>query len=207
MKIKVTITDDHPLVTQGLQLVLAHESDIEVLSSFSNGADLMTWLTNHTCDILLLDIYLQDCSGLDLCLRISELYPDIHVIAISGQDESIVVSQMLQNGASGYVLKNAEGEEIVQAIREVFSGKTFLCRRTQAAVRKHPGTLSGVPKITRREREVLMLIAEGLTTTEIADQLFISPHTVESHRKNLMEKFQVKNTTSVIHTVKRLGII
>ncbi|MGB6083387.1 response regulator [Moheibacter sp.] len=207
MKIKVVITDDHPIVTQGFKHFLSTEPDIEVSATFSDGKSLLKWLSDNTTDILLLDIYLQDSNGLELCKKISEEYPDIGIIAISGQDEGIVISQMLQNGALGYVLKNAESEEITEAIRSVFRGEKYLCKRTQESLQKLDKQLTEIPKITRREKEVLLHIAEGLTTQETADKLFISPHTVESHRKNLMEKFEVKSMTSVISKVKSLGLI
>lgn len=205
--IKIAITDDHPIVTQGLQLFLSNESNISVLSTFSNGNDLMKWLKNHLPDVLLLDIYLQDSNGLDLCKRISELYPEIAIIALSGQDEAIVISQMFQNGALGYVLKNAESKEITEAVKTVYRGEKFLCKRTRESLQKLDKQLTEIPKITRREKEVLLLIAEGMTTSEIAEKLFISTHTVESHRKNLIEKFDAKSTTSVISIVKNLGLI
>ena len=207
MKIKVVITDDHPIVTQGLELFLSSKTDIEVSASFSSGNQLLEWLSINETDIILLDIYLQNENGLELCKKISEKFPEIGIIAISGQDEGIVISQMLQNGALGYVLKNAESEEIPEAIRAVFRGDKFLCKRTQEALNKLDSQFIEIPKITRREKEVLLLIAEGFTTAEVADKLFISPYTVESHRKNLMEKFELKSMTSVISKVKSLGLI
>jgi len=116
LKIKVVITDDHPIVTQGFKHFLSTEPDIEVSATFSDGKSLLKWLSDNTTDILLLDIYLQDSNGLELCKKISEEYPDIGIIAIRGQDEGIVISQMFQNGALGYVLKNAECEENIEGI-------------------------------------------------------------------------------------------
>lgn len=207
MKIKVAITDDHPIVTQGLQLVLSNETDMEVVAVFSGGTQLLKNLPDYHIDVLLLDIYLNDASGLDLCKQLSASYPEMKIVAISGQDESMVISQMLQNGAMGYVLKNAESEEIVKAVRVVIQDQRFLCKRTQEALAKTDAQLIEIPKITRREKEVLLLISEGKTTAEIADKLFISPHTVESHRKNLMEKFQMKSTTAVVNLVKKLELL
>jgi DNA-binding NarL/FixJ family response regulator len=205
--IKIVITDDHPIVTQGLQHLLSMEKNISIEKILSSGQELMQWLPENSIDVLLLDIYLNDANGMDLCAKISELYPEIGIIAISGQDEAIVISQMLQNGALGYVLKNAESHEIIEAINQVYFGQKYLCRRTREALEKLDNSLNEIPKITRREKEVLKLIAEGLTTTEIATKLYISPHTVESHRKNLMEKFHVKSTASVLNKVKDLGLI
>jgi DNA-binding NarL/FixJ family response regulator len=106
---------------------------------------------------------------------------------------------MLQNGASGYVLKNALGNEIIRAIYAIMDGEEYLCSSTKEALKNADmELLKAIPRITRREKEILQLIGKGLTTMQIADQLFISTHTVESHRKNLMEKFGVNNTTSVV---------
>lgn len=205
--IKIAITDDHPIIMQGLEYLLSSEEEIAIVKVFSTGTDLMYWLQEQTIDVLLLDIYLKDINGLELCSKIAGQYPEIGIIAISGQDEGVVISQMLQNGAKGYVLKNAESFEIIEAVKTVYSGGKYLCKRTREALRSIDKSMKEIPKITRREKEILVLIAEGLTTVEIAGKLFISSHTVESHRKNLLEKFQVKSTASVISTVKRLGLI
>ncbi|GAB3009582.1 response regulator transcription factor [Niabella terrae] len=207
LKIKIAITDDHPIVSQGLSSLLSKETDFEVCGVFAQAAQLLEWLKKHTVDIILLDIYLQDANGLDICKTLKSMYPDTGIIAISGQNEGVVISQMLQNGARGYVLKHADSEEIIEAIRTVFGGEQFLCKRTRESLQKLDRQMTALPRITRREKEVLRLIADGQTTAEIAALLFISPHTVESHRKNLMEKFQAKSTTSVINTVKNLGLL
>ena len=207
LKINIVITDDHPIVKQGLQLLLSQESDMEIIAAFSSGTEVLHWFEKNEADILLLDIYLKDSNGLELCQTLSSKYPDLGIIAISGQDEGMVISQMLQNGARGYVLKNAESSEIIDAVRTVHQGQKFLCQRTKNSLEKLDRQLTEIPKITRREKEVLLLIAEDLTTAQIAEKLFISHHTVESHRKNLMEKFQVKSTASVISKVKNLGLI
>lgn len=207
MMINIAITDDHPILTQGLIHLLSRESNMRIVQTFSTGNDLMNWLPSNSIDILLLDIYLGDSNGLDLCSLIHQKYPEIGIIAISGQDEAVVISQMLKNGALGYVLKNAESHEILEAIENVNNGEKYLCRRSKESLEMLDKANAEIPKITRREKEVLNLIAEGLTTNQIAEKLFISTHTVESHRKNLMEKFQVKSTSSVLNKVKDLGLI
>lgn len=205
--IKIAITDDHPIIVQGLELLFASRPEMKVIKTFSNGKELMDWLPENPVDVLLLDIYLEDFNGLELCKQISDQFPETAIIAISGQDEGIVISQMLQNGALGYVLKNAESHEIIEAVEKVYRGERFLCQRTKEILAKSDKSFSEIPKITRREKDVLMLVSQGLTTSKIADKLFISHHTVESHRKNLMEKFHVKSMASVIGRVSDLGLI
>lgn len=193
------IIDDHPIVLEGLKNLLEVQPDITIDGYFSSGESALEGLAASRPGVILLDIHLPDVNGINLCRTISEKYKEVRIIALSVHNERAVIKSMLQSGAAGYILKNASGEEILEGIREVVRGRKYLC----SAARQLLDTASDddpdeVPLITRREREVLKLVGKGLTTAEIADRLFISPHTVESHRKKLMEKFGVSNITSVI---------
>src|SRR4029079_3742844 len=132
-----------------------------------------------------------------LCKEIKTKYPGIMVLALSTFNQGSFVTKMMENGASGYVVKNADKKELLEAIHEVNKGKTYLSFEAGQAMRKvHEG--AQIPAITRREKEILALIAEGLTNPEIAGKLFVSPSTVDSHRKNLLAKLNAKNTASLI---------
>jgi len=196
MAIKVFITDDHYMVVEGIRSILQLEKNIEWMGHAMTAASCMAFLHGQQPDVLLLDINLPDKSGIDLCKEIKAKYPDIQILGLSSFNQQSYIQKMMQNGASGYVLKNASIEEIVNAIEAAMNGEVFLSAQASIAVNENKNAL--IPVITRREKEVLMLIAKGLTNKEIADQLFISTTTVDTHRKNLLAKFQVKNTASLI---------
>ncbi|MNT57288.1 Transcriptional regulatory protein UhpA [compost metagenome] len=132
----------------------------------------------------------------------------MHIIIISVHNEYAVINSVLQEGAHGYIQKNASVEEIINGIEQILKGNKFLCSQTKIIVdKKTKDELKIVPKLTRREKEVLSEAASGLTTSQIGEKLFISPHTVESHRKNLIEKFGAKNLSSVIKLAIEYGLI
>lgn len=206
--VSIFITDDHPLVLEGLKNVLSESENFSVTGCFGNAASTLEAIKEATPEVLLLDINLPDISGIDLVKKVKTLAPDIRIIALSVHNEYAVINSMFQEGADGYIQKNALGEEIEAGIRTVLNGRKFLCSQsTEIMKRKASEGLKSVPKITRREREILQHAAKGLTTQQMADILFISPHTVESHRKNLMEKFEVKNLASAIKLAMEYGLI
>jgi DNA-binding NarL/FixJ family response regulator len=196
MAIKVFITDDHYMVVEGIRSILQLEKNIEWLGHAMTAASCMAFLHSQQPDVLLLDINLPDKSGIDLCKEIKAKYPDIQILGLSSFNQQSYIQKMMQNGASGYVLKNASIEEIVNAIEAAMNGEIFLSDQASIAIDENKN--AQIPVITRREKEVLMLIAKGLINKEIADKLFISTTTVDTHRKNLLAKFQVKNTASLI---------
>ncbi|MGJ1268348.1 response regulator [Sphingobacterium spiritivorum] len=206
--IEIMITDDHPMVLEGLKNVLATEEDLNLAACFTDGASLVAGLKEKQPDILLLDINLPDINSIELVARLKSTHPDMKIIALSVHNEFAVINSMLTEGASGYIQKNASGAEIITGIQTVFAGGRFLCAQSKLIMDKKTAEgLRNVPKITRREKEILQEAAKGLTSTEIADVLFISSHTVESHRKNLIEKFKVKNIASVIGLALEYGLI
>lgn len=206
--VSIFITDDHPLVLEGLKNVLSESEQCTVTGCFGNAATTLKALEVSSPDVLLLDINLPDMNGIDLVKKVKALSPQTRIIALSVHNEYAVINSMFEEGADGYIQKNAIGEEIEQGIRTVVQGRKFLCSQSTAIMkRQEKDGLKHVPKITRREREILKHAAQGLTTQQMADLLFISPHTVESHRKNLMEKFEVKNLASVIKLAMEYGLI
>ncbi|QHS63136.1 response regulator transcription factor [Chitinophaga agri] len=197
--IKVAVVEDHPIMVEGLKNILRTDAGIEVCGAYGDGKSTLTALEKAQPDVILMDVNLPDISGVTLCGEVKKKYEDVKIIALSTHDEQTVIHSMLQNGASGYVQKNALGNEIIRAIYAIMDGEEYLCSNTKEALKNADmELLKAIPRITRREKEILQLIGKGLTTMQIADQLFISTHTVESHRKNLMEKFGVNNTTSVV---------
>ncbi len=195
--IRVFIVDDHPLVQEGIRALLNNEKGIEVCGYAMTAQSCLGFFIHNTADVILMDINLPDMSGIELCAAIKAKYPGIMILGLSTFNQGSYVNKMMENGASGYILKNADKEELLEAIREVNKGKTYLSFESGQAMRKDNSTAQ-IPVITRREKEILCLIAEGYTNPEIAEKLFISPSTVDSHRKNLLAKMGMKNTASLI---------
>jgi DNA-binding NarL/FixJ family response regulator len=197
--IRVFITDDHPIVLEGIKNLLSGREDIDLAALCSSGEATLKAFTVQEPDVLLLDINLPDISGVELCKQIRKRYKTVKIIALSVHNERPVIGSMLQHGINGYVQKNAFGDEIINAIHRVMEDEIYFCSQTREVMEsKEVSSLAQLPKITRREKEILQEAAKGNTTAQTAQILFISTHTVESHRKNLMEKFEVNNMASVI---------
>lgn len=205
MKIKVFITDDHYMVIEGIRSILQNEQEIEWIGHASNADSCLAYLQQHQPDVILMDINMPGMNGIDLCKIVKEKYPNIFVVGLSTFNQQSFIHKMMDNGASGYVLKNATQQELMEAITTVAKGKTYLSDEAASVLKKNDTT--DIPLITRREKEVLELIAEGLTNIEIAEKLFISSATVDTHRKNLLIKFQTKNTASLVKTAMQLQLI
>lgn len=193
------------MIIEGIRSLLQHEPDIEWLGHAMTAASCMAFLREHVPDVILMDVNLPDKSGIDLCKEVKLAYPDIRVIGLSSFNQQSYIEKMLKNGASGYVLKNASKEELLRAIKTVLEGDTFLS--SEATITMEKDENSKIPIITRREKEVLLLIAEGMTNSEIATKLFISTTTVDTHRKNLLAKFEAKNTAVLVKLASDFELI
>lgn len=198
--ISLVIVDDHSIVIEGLKTLLkGEEAKINVVGSFTTGAALEGFLQKEQVDVILLDISLSDASGIDLCKQVKKFYPTTKVLALSNHAERSIIMQMMQNGASGYLLKNVTAEELINAILTVVSGGiAFSNEVNKIMVNLSSDAFKELPRLTKREQEIVKLIAKGQTTQTIADALFVSPLTIETHRRNLMVKFKVKNAAELI---------
>lgn len=195
-KTAVYIVDDHFMVTEGIRSLLQHEKDIELIGHAPDASSCLSFLLTRKPDVILMDISLPDQSGVELCKEVREKYPSVFVIGLSTFNQFTFISTLMENGASGYLLKNADREEITEAIRLAAKGKTYLSDQAASTLKKAAEQQS--PVLTKREHEVLKLIADGFTNPEIADKLFLSLSTVDTHRKSLMRKLQIKNTALLI---------
>lgn len=204
MRTGIFIVDDHYLVIEGIRSLLQGEKKIEWLGHAMNAASCLDFLKHQQPDVILMDVNLPDKSGTELCKEVKKLYPALFILGLSTFNQQAVVRNMMDNGASGYVLKNATKEELLEAIDLVVNGDTYFSQEVMHSL-SEPQPQQ--PVITRREKEVLQLIAEGLTNTQIADKLFISVPTVNTHRKSIIEKFDVKNTAALIGKAIKTGII
>jgi DNA-binding NarL/FixJ family response regulator len=200
----ILIVEDHPVVVEGLQKLLSGRGIASTCMVAYSVKECHHILKACTPDLILLDYNLPDGNGIDLCRDILKKYADLKILAISSYKEQGLVRRMIDNGAKGYVLKNASEDEIIEAITTVLSGKNYICEETQNILEGKQGTSI---IITRREIEVLKYISEGMTNVEIAEKLFISPLTVDSHRKNLIIKLNAKNTASLIKTAFQKGYL
>jgi DNA-binding NarL/FixJ family response regulator len=215
--IRVFLVDDHTVLRNGIRALLANEEGLEVVGEASDGLGLLEQLPQAAPDVVLMDINMPGMDGVETTRRLRELYPEVRVLALSMLDNEQYVNQMLESGAAGYLLKNAALDEIVFAIRTVAAGRPFFCTELGLSMLRQFTELlygGGEPTPTRkpnglskRELEVLKLIAEGLTNAEIADKLFTSKRTIETHRQNIIEKTQAKNTASLVRYAVSQGLI
>jgi DNA-binding NarL/FixJ family response regulator len=199
----ILIVDDHPVVADGLQkLILAKGISTNCITVYSS-LECRKILNIFNPDLVLLDYHLPDGNGIDLCKFIKQENEKIKVLAISSFREQSIVKLMIHSGASGYVLKNATEEEIIQAIYTVLNGEIYRCDDS-FEINNEPNSHTIV---TEREIEVIKLIADGFTNIEIGEKLFLSPLTVDRHRKNVILKLNAKNTASLIKIAYHKGYI
>ncbi|RXK82940.1 response regulator transcription factor [Filimonas effusa] len=205
--IKVSIADDHEIVLSGLQKILADVNDITVTALYTNGDALLEGLVTNKPDVLILDIQMPGKKGTELAPIIKKKYPSVKIIVLSNVEIMAQIKRMLQMGCMGYLLKNTDSETFIKAIRTVYGGEQFLHEEVRKQMVNSLFTPSHYVKITRREKEILQMIADELTTQEIADKLFLSTHTVDNHRNNLLQKLNVRNTAGLMKKAVEEGLI
>ena len=193
--IKVAIVDDHKILTEGLKSLIEESGIAKVVGTAHSASECLQNIGFWRTDVILLDVGLPDASGVDFCKELKEHFSDIKVLALTTHNEYSVVRQMLDNGASGYLIKNAMCEEVLAGIQAVAAGETFLCHEIDLLMKRPKETQLW---LSPREREMLKLVAEGLTNSEIADRIFLSPETIKSYRKNLLLKLDAKNTAVLV---------
>ncbi len=209
--IKVAVLDDHNMVLRGIETMLEDSDVIKITATYDRGMQLSENIANNLPDVLLLDINLPDSNGIDLCKALTKEYPELAIIALSNYSETGFIKNMLRNGAKGYLLKNTDKQELITAITTVHKGTTYLPRVIQDILLNdsigNTSQITFIPKLTRREKEVLNLIAKEHINQEIADLLFISSKTVESHRNNLIQKLGVRNTAGLMRVAIEKGLL
>jgi DNA-binding NarL/FixJ family response regulator len=211
MKITIVLADDHHVVRQGLKAMLSGEPDFEVIGEAGDGLEAVRVVERVTPRVLVLDLMMPLLSGLEVARQVTQR-SKTRVVILSMHASDAYISEALKNGASGYVLKDSQSSELVQAIREVAAGRGYLSPPlSQRAVELYGRKLSEAPDpydtLTTREREVLHLAAEGYTNPEISERLFISTRTTETHRANLMRKLKLDSQSELIRYAVKRGII
>lgn len=198
--IRLIITDDHPVIRDGIKAILEKEKDIKLIAEVGSGNDLLELLKTTTADVILIDINMPGITGIETTKIVNDKYPEIKLITFSQYDEKRFVKQALKSGASGYMLKNTPADEFVRAIKMVHQGGLYLSKDLPNVFANKPKPRSNYlfPHLTQRENDVLEQICQEKNTQEIADTLFISYNTVETHRSNLLLKVGVKNTAGLV---------
>lgn len=202
--IKIVIADDHHILLDGLKAMLAKQFDINVAATYENGEHLLDELNKVKPDLALVDINMPGMKGPELTQKIKELNPSIQVITLSMYDDAVHIMEMIEAGVSGYLLKNVNDQELIDAIRQVHNGKMYfsseVSEKITTLVMQQQKKLQEPekPKLTGRELEILKLVADENSNAEIAEKLFISERTVETHRKNMLRKTNNKTIVGLI---------
>ncbi len=212
MTIKIILADDHNVLREGLKSLLNQQQDFEVIGEADNGRDAVRLTKKLEPDIVVLDIGMPNMNGIQATQHIVAEVPDTKVLALSMHSDHQFVVKMLQAGASGYMLKDCAYEELISAVRDITAGKFYLSKDvTGVVISNYINMIQAVdavshPTLTSRERETLQLISEGKSTVETANLLNVSPKTIETHRKNIMDKLDIHNIADLTKYAVREGI-
>lgn len=209
--ISILIIDDHPLVGDGITTMLKGEKYLTITGICKTGEEGLHLLSEMQPDIILLDISLPDIDGLELCSMIRKNNSNSKIIALTSTNEAGIITQFLSRGGNGYLLKNMERTELLTAINEVMNDKIFLSKAANQKILEQYNSVShalkNTPVLTRREKELLVLLYDGLNGPQIADKLFLSPFTIETHRKNLMQKLNVNSTQQLLKIAREKNLV
>lgn len=205
--IRIAIADDHSLVINGLQKIFSTSPEVEIIDTYSNGDQLLAGLQQRQPNILLLDIQMPGKNGIELAGMVHKQYPAIKIIALTNVDIIYQVRKMMKQGCMGYLLKDVDADTLFSAIQQVYNGEMVVHEKIKTDLTNSLLSTNQPQQITRREIEVLQLIAQELTTAQIAEKLFISFATVENHRNHMLQKLGVKNTAGLIKKGMEQGLI
>lgn len=205
--IKIILADDHAIVRRGLAALLQLEGGYNVVAEAENGEEALRCAQEVLADVIILDLSMPRLNGLETTRRLVSQHPDIKILLLSMYDDEAFVTQALQAGASGYLLKRSMEDELFQALTVVMKGERFISPIFSMSVKDLLADNTMQDQLTPREREVLQLIAEGHTTAEIADLLAISPHTASRHRANLMQKLGSHTQAGLVRKAIEQGLV
>ena len=198
MSIKILIVDDHNLVSEGIARIIISDNKYSVVAQLTNGADAIEFVKNNIVQVVIMDINMPGMDGITATREIKKIVPEIKIIGLSMLSDFGTIHKMLESGADGYLLKNISGDELFTALSQVLEGKTYLNTELQQLFLKGMRDQKNIPLLTKKEKEVLNLIAAGLTNKDIAIKLKIGEETIKSHRKNIMNKFDIHNAAELV---------
>ncbi len=198
MSIKILIVDDHNLVSEGIARIIISDQKYRVVAQLTSGAEAIEFVKNNPVQIVIMDINMPGVDGITATKEIKKIVPEIKIIGLSMLSDFGTIHKMLESGADGYLLKNISGDELFTALSQVLEGKTYLNTELQQLILKGMRDQKSIPQLTKKEKEVLNLIAAGHTNKEIASKMEIGEETIKSHRKNIMHKFDIHNTAELV---------
>jgi len=212
--INLVIVDDHELVLDGFTSLLSNVSDMKVVAKASNGQELLSFLNNHSPNasdeivhLVLMDVDMPVMNGIQATKIVKAKYPEIKVLILTMHQEETLYNKLIAAQANGCIQKNANSNELIRAIRQVMTGKSYFNNKTKRAQKKKSQISDDEVYLTSREKEVLKLVATGKSAKEIAGILNISYRTVDTHRTNLKDKLKVKNTAGMIRSAFQMGLL
>jgi two-component system, NarL family, response regulator NreC len=211
---RVLLADDHAILRAGLRLLLEREPDLAVVGEAGDGRSALEWLSREPDEVAVMDVGMPGLNGIEATAQIARQYPRTAVIMLSMHSDETYVLRCLRAGARGYILKESAEHELIAAIRSVMAGKSYfspkvkrLLQQDHVAQLRRSGAEDRFELLTEREREILQLIAEGNSNKEVAARLFLSVYTVETHRKNILEKLQLHGPADLILYAVRRGMV
>ena len=212
--IKILLVDDHKIIRDGIKALIQSEPNIQIIGECGDGKEVVPFLENNEVDVILMDVNMPIMNGIETTIVVSEKFPDVAVLALTMHDEEVYISKVLKAGALGYVLKHLGKAELMKAIEKVANKENYFSDDVAAIMmskymksgstsnnpplKKVSTSLISIDELTKREVEILSLISEEMTNNEIGEKLFISPRTVDTHRRNLLQKLGVKNTAGLV---------
>lgn len=210
-KIKLIIADDHTMFLQGIISLIEHESSIKIVGKAVNGIEVLNILKIQSADMVILDISMPEMDGIELSKILKKEYPFIKIIIVSTHSNAKIISRLIRIGVNGYLLKNAEKAELLEAIYTVADGKNYFSKDVEDQYlsnnQKIEKQISNLTELSSREKEILVLIAHEYNTAEIAEKTFISLNTVNTHRRNLLSKLNAKNTAGLVKYAVENGLV
>jgi len=210
-KIKIIIADDHTMFLQGIVSLLENEENITILGKAENGKAVFKIMENDIPDIILLDISMPEMDGIEVTKIIKQKHPTIKILIVSTHSNIQMIAKLIRMGADGYLLKNAEKQELLHAINTIQKGETYFCKEVEEKNDDNNSKIKSetfyITELSSREKEILVLIAQEFTGNEIAEKTFISLNTVNTHRRNLISKLNVKNTAGLVKYAIEYGLL
>lgn len=209
-KVKIMLIDDHPVVLNGLKNIMRDVSELEIISEATNGHNALLWLEDNKVDLIIVDINMPEMDGIELTKRVKEKYPDIKVLILTAFNEREILKNAFSSGAEGCLLKNTTKKELVRAIHKIIDNGYYYCNEILEIARSANSdiTIEELKEVSlsKRELEVLELVLQGFSNKEIAEKLYISYHTVCSHRKNTMKKTESNNISGLFSYAQKCNL-